>query len=190
MRSPYSNDESLAILAIPDPSRTIRNLPALNTAATLWRFDGDDQVLQNHYGYDLIGRLTSIEQSDVDGGQGVLPKLVEFNYNLAGQLAVLDRYSDLAGQQLVVSGSYEYDLAGWLKQSVNDPSAANTITQSWNYDDGHRLTDCSHSLDSTVYYDYDFTDQLTDDDAHNYDYDLAGNRETLDSLRSCFKTGC
>jgi hypothetical protein len=30
MRSPYSDDDSLAARAIPDPSRTVRKLPALN----------------------------------------------------------------------------------------------------------------------------------------------------------------
>ena len=66
----------------------------------------------NAYLYDALNRMTRLSQS----GSGVSDKRVDISYNQMGQFASIDRYSILAGTQLIVGSSYAYDsLIGCLR---------------------------------------------------------------------------
>lgn len=67
--------------------------------------------------YDALNRAIQITQS----GPGVSDKRVDISYNEIGQFASIDRYSDLAGNQLVVTTAYSYDaLDRRISKSVDD----------------------------------------------------------------------
>jgi RHS repeat-associated protein len=143
--------------------------------------------------YDNLDRLTTLTQSsppEFGTASQVVPKRVEFAYNAAGQFTAIDRYNEYNGVEvvagtLIVGTTYTYDLAGRLTEMVNTPDVAAAVTQSWTFDDANRITSYTNSVDSTITYGYDNTDQLTSDSTpsgfgydytHTYSYDAAGNR--------------
>ena len=52
---------------------------------------------ENSYSYDLLGRLTRLDQIGVTGGNTVSEKRVDYTYNAVGQFATIARYNDTAG---------------------------------------------------------------------------------------------
>ncbi|MGO8746315.1 MAG: hypothetical protein ACLQNE_10020, partial [Thermoguttaceae bacterium] len=68
----------------------------------------------NNYAYDLLGEMFRVTQSGVTGGNAVAEKRVDFGYSSVGQLGSVTRYADLAGTELVATGSYGYDQFGQL----------------------------------------------------------------------------
>ena len=55
------------------------------------------------YTYDTLGRVVSVVEHGVEGGNGVATKEIDIAYNDANQIVSIDRYQD---GQLVVGGDY------------------------------------------------------------------------------------
>jgi YD repeat-containing protein len=128
------------------------------------------------YTYDAINRLTQINQS----GTGVVPKRVNMTYTPVYQLETLNRFSDLAGTQLVASSTHIYDPLNRLTQVAHAKGATALNTYGYGYDTANRIVQMT-SVDGSNAYTYDDTDQLTGasyvgQTNEAYTYDLNGNR--------------
>ena len=82
------------------------------------------------YSYDRFGRVASVTQHGVPGGDAVADVQVDFTYNDANQVLTIDRYQD---NQLAVEGDYFYNSSGELVGLVYHQG--NTILDSytWTY---------------------------------------------------------
>ena len=82
------------------------------------------------YSYDSSGRVASVTQHGVPGGDAVADVEVDFTYNDANQVLTIDRYQD---GQLAVEGNYFYNSSGELVGLVYHQG--NTILDSytWTY---------------------------------------------------------
>src|SRR5262249_13233134 len=90
------------------------------------------------YQYDDLHRMTRITQT----AAGVLPvadKRVDFGYNELGQFASIDRFSDLAGTQSVVSSSYSYDAQNRLTRIAHNNTAGTVDFFDYQYDAASRI---------------------------------------------------
>jgi RHS repeat-associated protein len=154
------------------------------------------------YSYDAAGNVVSVVDSqgvniassyDADNrmvnstwsGGGVAPAMINLGYDAAGQRTSLQRYSDLAGTQLVASSSYSYDGSG-RQILVSTQNAMGTILASLgsSYDGAGQLTQEADS-DQTTNYTYDADGQLTSaqstaEPTESYNYDGNGNRQGPD----------
>ncbi|WP_324282067.1 RHS repeat-associated core domain-containing protein [Cyanobacterium aponinum UTEX 3221] len=128
------------------------------------------------YEYDKIDRLISLTQSD----NGVEDKRVDFDYNGISQYEKIDRFSDLTGNNLVVSSSYDYDGANRLTSLTHNNGASDIAFYDLTYDTGSRITQIV-DIDGTSSFAYDTRNQLleanhSDIDDESYSYDDNGNR--------------
>jgi RHS repeat-associated protein len=108
------------------------------------------------YTPDSLNRVAQVELS----GPGISPERVDLTYDPAtGQFATIDRYADLAGTQLVVHSTYQYDPLGQLQSLTHQHGTSTLAFYNYTYyPDGtiHTLT----SVDGTATYTYDATGQL------------------------------
>ncbi len=148
----------------------------------------------NNYGYDNLYRRTQIEQSS-NGGNAVAEKRIGVVYDVASQIASLDRFEDLTGTQLVATTTYVFDNASRLSQLTHAKDALTVADYNWTYDAANRTTVFQSSQDGTGTYSFDARNQLTatvydfqDDLAFNYDENgnrigdgnvIGGNNRTL-----------
>jgi len=89
------------------------------------------------YGYDELGRVVSVTEHGVAGGNAVAEKRIELAYNEDGQLASIDRYQD---GQLAVEGDYSYDGDGRLVGLVYHQGDTILNSYTWTYSgNGSRL---------------------------------------------------
>lgn len=131
------------------------------------------------YEYDGLNRMSQITQS----GNATSDKRIDFAYNELGQFVSIDRFSDLSAQNLVVSTGYEYDEINRLLDLRHTNAAATDLAfYEYEYDASSRIRKIA-SVDGTVNYDYDQTDQLLGSDYSDptltdeaYEYDENGNR--------------
>ncbi|MEX0679298.1 MAG: hypothetical protein WD063_19635 [Pirellulales bacterium] len=97
---------------------------------------------------------------------------MEFDYNAAGQPTAIDRYNEYDGLEvvagtLVAGTTYDYDLAGRLKELVNTPDVAAAVTHSCNqWDYRNRLVSVAFdgpyaSSDFTITFEYDVFNRRT-----------------------------
>ena len=133
------------------------------------------------YRYDALNRMESISQTGA-GGFAVADKRVDIAYNEIGQFALITRYSDLAGTQLVIDTTYVYDSLNRLERLAHDSSAGNVAFYNFVYDEDSRITRIT-DVDGATDYTYDNRDQLTAADHEDgskpdesYAYDANGNR--------------
>ncbi|MEX0679119.1 MAG: RHS repeat-associated core domain-containing protein, partial [Pirellulales bacterium] len=185
------------ISQLGDPLVNFQSYDAAGRRTQLVVSHGEVGLLANDYDYDNLGRLKTLTQSsppDLDPASLAVPKRVEFDYNGAGQPTAIDRYNEYDGLEvvagtLVAGTTYVYDLAGRLKEMVNTPDVAAAVTHSWTFDAANRITSYTNSVDGTIDYDYDHTNQLTEAGNHDYVYDDAGNRQELDGVTYDVTTG-
>jgi len=135
------------------------------------------------YSYDGYGRLASVRQHGVTGGNAVAEKRVDYTYDDAGQYATIARYADLAATDLVAVGTYGYDLAGRLVSLTYAKGQTTLADYDWTFDAANRMTQYVNSIDGTVDYTNDDAGQLTGADYdyqadETYVYDDNGNRVT------------
>ncbi|MHB0961459.1 MAG: RHS repeat-associated core domain-containing protein [Pirellulaceae bacterium] len=130
------------------------------------------------YAYDALNRMTRINQT----GSGLADKRVDLAYNPLGQFASIDRYSDLAGTQLVVGTTYAYDTLNRLTALTHSNTTDTVAFYNFTYDSASRITRIE-DIDGVTDYAYDTRDQLVGadhSDAGNpdetYEYDANGNR--------------
>jgi RHS repeat-associated protein len=143
------------------------------------------------YQYDALNRQTQIMQS----GSGVSDKRVDLAYNPLGQFASIDRFSNLAGTQLVVGSTYEYDALNRLTSLTHDNSTSTVAFYDFVYDAAGRIAQIT-DVDGVTTYGYDDTNQLTSTD-HSaagipdevYSYDANGNRTSSQLHGDGYRTG-
>ena len=133
------------------------------------------------YLHDPLGRVTRVEQYGVQGGNAVAEKRIDLSYDAASQYAAIARYADLAGTDLVATGTYTYDNASRLVGLDYTQGVTSLVEYSWAFDAASRMTWYDNSIDGEVDYTHDDTNQLTDADYdyqsdENYTYDENGNR--------------
>ncbi|MFL5242523.1 MAG: SBBP repeat-containing protein [Gemmataceae bacterium] len=122
--------------------------------------------------YDAANRLTSRQF----GGAGLATLTLDLTYTSRDQIATETRYSNLNRTGLVGTTSMSYDPA--MRETnlqFKDASGTNISNLTYTYDLADRLT--SETLNgTTVSYQYDTTNQLTQAGTATYGYDLNGNR--------------
>ena len=129
------------------------------------------------YAYDPLNRVAWLTQS----GAGVQTKRVEYAYNEVGQTATVQRFTDLAGTQLVATTIYTYDPLNRLGQLQHQGSNGSAIAgYDFGYDAASRITRIT-DIDGITDYGYDETNQLVGADSsyrtdESYSYDANGNR--------------
>lgn len=134
------------------------------------------------YAYDGLGDMLSVSQHGQTSGNAVAEKRVDLTYDEAGQFSTITRYADLAGTDLVATGTYGYDLAGQLTSLVYTKGLTTLVGYTWTYDTAGNLTQMANTLDGTADYTNDATGQLTATDYSGgqtdeaYSYDANGNR--------------
>jgi RHS repeat-associated protein len=128
--------------------------------------------------YDADGNLTSRGYSGPNSAQ----LLLTFEYDGDGNLTGINRYSDLAGTQLVGTSIYAYNPQG-LVSSIQHSAGSTTLASfSYNYDAAGELTSEVDNGTTTAYA-YDATGQLTSAGPTNYTYDANGNpNQSTDSI--------
>ena len=150
----------------------------------------------NNYAYDLLGEMTQVTQSGVTGGNAVAEKRVDFGYSSVGQLGSATRYADLAGTELVATGSYGYDQFGRLTSLDYSQGQTTLVNHGWSYDADGNVTQYVNSIDGTADYSYDATGQVlsasystsaTAPSNESYTFDANGNRQT--TAASTYTTG-
>jgi YD repeat-containing protein len=144
---------------------------------------GSTQDFFNTYSYDLLNRLTQVQQAGVSGGNVVAEKRVDFTYHDDSRVHTIARYNDTTAGSAheIATSTYSFDSLGRLSELSYKQGSTNLFTPySWTYDDVGRITQFS-TADGTSDYDYDQTDQLIAAN-HNYQsdesysYDANGNR--------------
>jgi RHS repeat-associated protein len=124
--------------------------------------------------YDAADRLTSRKF----GGAGQTALRIDLTYTPRDQIATEVRYSDLNGNTKIGSSTFTYDPVGRLTnlQHLNG-SGGSLANYTYTYDLASRVT--TEVLNgTTTTYQYDAANELTNDTAHSYNYDLNGNRNS------------
>ena len=124
--------------------------------------------------FDALGRLTERQF----GGTGQTALHVDLTWTADDQLATLSRYDDQSGSVLAGTSTYGYDNAQRLTSLLDADGSGNTLASYlYAYDAGSRLT--SQTINGVATnYNYDKTNQLTQDGSTSHGYDAAGNRDT------------
>jgi RHS repeat-associated protein len=144
------------------------------------------------YAYDALDRLVMLTQA----GASLSDKRVDFAYNPLGQYSAIDRYSDLAGTQLVIGTDYSYDAQNRLMRiDHKNSSGASVAFYDYVYDLASRITQIT-DVDGVTTYSYDDRDQLTganhtdpNQPDETYQYDANGNRLNSHLHGSGYVTG-
>jgi hypothetical protein len=82
------------------------------------------------YVYDSLGRVVSITEHGVTGGNAVATKGIDITYNDASQIVSIDRYQD---GQLAVEADYAYDSVGRLVSLVYHQGDTILNSYAWRY---------------------------------------------------------
>jgi RHS repeat-associated protein len=138
---------------------------------------GNRTAVQDSFGgfltstYDGDNRLTTRSYT----GQGTSLSYDQ-QYDAAGYVTKVDRYSNAGGTSKVGESDYTYDSAGRVTGINHKNGGGTSLAQyTYTYDTGSRLT--SQDYNGTVTsYNYDNTSQLTSDGGTGYSYDANGNR--------------
>ncbi|MBD2459072.1 putative Ig domain-containing protein [Nostoc sp. FACHB-87] len=126
--------------------------------------------------YDARNLLTSQTWQ----GTGIDPARVNYSYDSRGDRAQIQRFSDLAGTQLVGSSNFNYDALQRLTGITHSNGAGSTLANySYNYNLASFLNSETYKGQTTNYI-YDRANQLTNADRsllpdENYTYDANGN---------------
>jgi RHS repeat-associated protein len=122
--------------------------------------------------YDAANRLTSRQF----GGSGQTPLRIDLGYNNRNQMTTETRFTDLAGTNKIGSTTLTYDGVGRLTNLQHFNGSMTILANyTYTYDLASKLT--TEVLNgTTTTYQYDTTNQLTNDTAKSYSYDLNGNR--------------
>ncbi len=86
------------------------------------------------YSYDALGRVTSVQQHGVSGGNAVAEKRVDFTYDAVSQYATITTYADLAATQEVSTATYAYTAIHELIGLVYTQGATTLASYSYTYD--------------------------------------------------------
>jgi len=134
------------------------------------------------YIYDALGRVTSVQQHGVTGGNTVAEKRIDFSYDVVGQYATITTYADLAATDLVTTATYTFDDAYRLVGLGYTKGTTALASYAYTYDAAGSMTGMT-TVDGTTAYTYDNAGQLVSADSNytddeSYTYDDNGNRVT------------
>jgi RHS repeat-associated protein len=122
--------------------------------------------------FDALNRTTTVQFS----GQSTTLR-EDFAYTARDQVAAQKRYSDLAATTLIGSTTLTYDaLLRLTNQQHLNGSGTNIANFTNTYDLASRITAEVLNGGLPTTYQYDATDELTNDVVNTYTYDLNGNR--------------
>ncbi len=122
--------------------------------------------------FDALNRVTTMLYS----GQSANLR-EDWTYTARDQQSFLTRYSNLAATVTVGTTSMGYDAVGRLTNLQHkDASSVNIANYTHTYDAASRVTTEKLNAGATTTYQYDNTDQLTNDAVVTYTYDANGNR--------------
>ncbi|MCA9262200.1 MAG: hypothetical protein KDA60_00065, partial [Planctomycetales bacterium] len=146
----------------------------------------------NEYLYDALNRTVRITQA----GPQASEKRVDFTYNDLGQYTAIDRFSDLAGTQPVVTTTYTYDTLNRLVDLRHNNGTEDVAFYQYAYDADSRIASIL-DVDGLTTYSYDDRDQLTGADRgasdprgdESYTYDANGNRVESHLHGAAYVTG-
>ena len=82
------------------------------------------------YAYDSLGRVVSVTEHGVTGGNAVAAKQIDLAYDTSGQIVSIDRYEN---GQLAVEGDYSYDSNGRLVGLVYHQGDTVLNSYAWTY---------------------------------------------------------
>jgi RHS repeat-associated protein len=133
------------------------------------------------------GTETSIYNGDneltsrrLSGGPNSAQLRMDLTYTADGQVSLLSRYADTAGNTLLGKTQNSYDPAGNLTEEKHT-NGSNTVLEdfTYQYDAANRLsseTDTISGTPTTTNYSYDTSNQLTAAGSNSYSFDANGNR--------------
>ena len=154
--------------------------------------------VQLTYQYDAVGNVTSIADNlgatvnSTYDERNLLTKrewtinaideaMIAFEYDPRGLLSRVERYSDIAGTNLISTSESQYDDLGRMTDLTHrDVIDAVVADYDFTWDAAHQLLSETHHGE-TIIYTHDLAGQLTDADYgslpdENYSYDDNGNR--------------
>jgi RHS repeat-associated protein len=150
--------------------------PAGNLLSVVDTVNGQSDA-QTNYQYDAANRTIQVTQS----GTGVTPERVNFTYTPTNTISTIDRFSDLAGTQLVVHSAYSYDALNRITGLTHTHGSTTLASYTYTFDAAGNVTQIS-DIDGTSTFGYDPTGQITSaafTDGHNpnrsYSWDANGN---------------
>jgi RHS repeat-associated protein len=160
---------------------------AVDQRTELRAVHGIKNDFRNTYAYDNLRRLTQIVQTGQTGSAPVVDKRVSFEYNTQGLRSKLSRFESTSSARPVATTDYLYDSTKRLTGIAHKQGTTNLNTYSLIYDDMHRITSITSTLDGRVDFDYDQRSQLTsvidttagggyNDVSQTLAYDQRGNR--------------
>ncbi|MFN7291833.1 MAG: hypothetical protein ACK5T6_14685, partial [Pirellula sp.] len=160
---------------------------AVDQRTELRAVHGIKNDFRNTYAYDNLRRLTQIVQTGQSGSSPVVDKRVSFEYNTQGLRSKLSRFESTSSAHPVATTDYLYDSTKRLEWIIHKQGTTNLNTYSLIYDDMHRITSITSTLDGKVDFDYDQRSQLTsvidttagggyNDVSQTLAYDQRGNR--------------
>src|SRR5262249_25308207 len=154
---------------------TVTQEPFGQTLTASYDAVGNRTLLQDSLGgvltslYDADNRLTSRQF----GGASQTPLRLDLTYYANGEVKKISRYSDLAGTNLIGTTSYVYDSAGQLtNQQVKNGSGTSLNNYTLTYDSASNLKTQKLNGGSTTTYTYNAANELTNDTANSYSFDL------------------
>ena len=141
----------------------------------------------NTYEFDSDQRLTTVQQQQRTGGNGVAQKEIDLSYDALGQFSALADYNLLSGPRTdVATGAYSYDggnrLTG-LGYTANG-GATHIDAYTLGFDNANHVTSMTSSADGSATYTYDGVSEITSATYtgnnqpanESYSYDKNGNR--------------
>jgi RHS repeat-associated protein len=152
-----------------------------STVTSLESIVGETADFKNTYVPDNLQRIVQVTQHG-NGGNTAAEKRMDFAYNEAGQFEKISRYANVAGTEHVATSFYLYDPMGRLKQLSHSKSTSSYAWPNYlsfyqyTYDDASRLTAINSNLDGSIAYNYDNSNQLTQEGDNYYNYTGNGNR--------------
>ena len=149
--------------------------------ALTYTYDAADNrtLVQDSFGgittrtYDVLNRTTTMQF----GGPSQTPLRLDSAYTVRDEVARLTRYSNLAGTTTVGYSTMGYDAVGRLTGLQHLNGSGTSLARYVNaFDLAGRITSEALNGGSPTTYQYDVTDQVTNDAVVTYTYDLNGNR--------------
>ena len=135
-------------------------------------------VLQDSFGglttrlYDALNRVSTMSYS----GQSTALR-EDYSYTVRDQVAGQTRFSNLAGTTIIGYSTFTFDSVGRTTNLQHmDGSFGNIANYTNTYDLGSRITREVLNGGAPTTYQYDKTNQLTNDSLVSYSFDLNGNR--------------
>jgi hypothetical protein len=133
--------------------------------------------------FDALGRIITMQQHGVTGGNTVAEKRVDYTYDAVGNYSTITTYADLAATDMVSTAAYTYNEVGRLTDLVYSfPTGSTDVAPAYHYDydAAGRMTDMYSRRDT---YDINnLTSNYTTWAHAAYNYDAVGQLATTTAI--------